>query len=228
MKQKRKSRFFTFIFSFLPGAAEMYMGFLKNGLTLMLIFFVSFLPMGFIDILGPLSMISAVIWFFGFFHARNIAGLSDIEFMALEDKYIWDEFSDFKHINFASDKVRKWIAVILIFLGIAQLWNYLSDTIYRLIPENLWDMIYPVVRDVPKIVVAVLFVLFGIYLIVGKKKELDLSPNVVVTHINEIPQEKETDCKDDSEKAPEAEAETAIETAPENAEKEELTEVKEA
>ena len=45
MKQKKKSRFLTFIFSFLPGAAEMYMGFMKNGFSLMMIFFLSFMKM---------------------------------------------------------------------------------------------------------------------------------------------------------------------------------------
>ena len=35
MKNK-KSRFWVFVFSFLPGAGEMYMGFMKMGLSLML------------------------------------------------------------------------------------------------------------------------------------------------------------------------------------------------
>ena len=45
MKQKKKNKFFTFIFSLLPGAAEMYMGFMKNGLSMMVMFFISFVPM---------------------------------------------------------------------------------------------------------------------------------------------------------------------------------------
>ena len=43
MVQKKKNKTFTFLCSFLPGAAEMYMGFMKNGLTLMLLFFASFM-----------------------------------------------------------------------------------------------------------------------------------------------------------------------------------------
>ena len=39
MKTKKKNRFLTFCFSCLPGAAEMYMGFMKMGLSLMLVFF---------------------------------------------------------------------------------------------------------------------------------------------------------------------------------------------
>ena len=57
MKQKKKSRFLTFIFSFLPGAAEMYMGFMKNGFSLMMIFFLSFIPAMLFDGLGFLMML---------------------------------------------------------------------------------------------------------------------------------------------------------------------------
>ena len=34
----RKNSFFTFLFSFVPGAGEMYMGFMKQGLSLMTLF----------------------------------------------------------------------------------------------------------------------------------------------------------------------------------------------
>ena len=85
MKQKKKSRFFTFIFSMLPGAAEMYMGFMKNGLSLMIIFFISFVPMILFNSLEFMLLLSAVLWFYGFFHARNIASLDDTYFDQLED-----------------------------------------------------------------------------------------------------------------------------------------------
>ena len=37
--RKRKNGFWTFVFSFIPGCAEMYMGFMKMGLSLMVAFF---------------------------------------------------------------------------------------------------------------------------------------------------------------------------------------------
>ena len=205
MKQKRKSRLFTFLFSFLPGAAEMYMGFMKNGFTLMLVFFLSFLPVACLSTLDFLFLITVVIWFFGFFHARNIAGMRDEEFYALEDQYIWEEFPDFKGIKIARGPIRTWIAAILIFLGVAQLWNYLSEAIYRLIPDGLWDLIYQVVEVIPQVLIAILFIALGFYLIAGKKKELARTPDVVVTHIKELPQKE-------NEPAPE----TAIDASAEN------------
>ena len=35
---RKKNKFLTFIFALLPGAAEMYMGFMKMGLTLLSLF----------------------------------------------------------------------------------------------------------------------------------------------------------------------------------------------
>ena len=34
MKTKKKNRFFTFIFSCMPGAGEMYMGFMNRGVSM--------------------------------------------------------------------------------------------------------------------------------------------------------------------------------------------------
>ena len=133
-------------------------------------------------------LISVVIWFFGFFHARNFAGMSDEEFYAMEDQYIWEEFPSLKGKKFVKGPIRTWIAAILIFLGVAQLWNYLTEAIYRLIPDAYWDIIYPVIDTLPQVIIAVLFVVLGIYLIVGKKKELSAVPDVVVTNIKELPQ----------------------------------------
>ena len=84
---KKKNRFIRFILSFLPGAGEMYMGFMKMGLSLMSLFFCILATAIFLD-LGPLLFIVAIVWFYGFFHVHNLASLSEEEFVAVEDEYI--------------------------------------------------------------------------------------------------------------------------------------------
>lgn len=200
MKQKRKNRFFTFIFSCLPGAAEMYMGFMKNGVTLMICFFLSFVPMLFFRSLDFLMALGVVIWFYGFFHARNYAGMSDAEFDAMEDKYIWEEFPEIGNIRIANSTVKKFIAAVLIILGCGQLWNYFSGIIYNMIPQNIWSDIYPVIEGIPSVVIAILFVAAGIFMIRGKKRELDIAPTVEVQRIAEIlPKQEEPEVVTDSE-----------------------------
>ncbi|MBE5827070.1 MAG: hypothetical protein E7307_10585 [Butyrivibrio sp.] len=173
MKKMKKNRFFTFMFSFLPGAAEMYMGFMKNGFTLMLIFFLSFSPIviaGGLDFLIPLT---AVVWFYGFFHARNYAALDDQSIAEMEDRYVWEEFSDIKWNGLSNKTVKKWVAAILIIIGAAQLWDYFSDMVYRMIPGDYWEDIYPFVSNIPQVVISILLVVIGVRMIIGKKKELD-------------------------------------------------------
>ena len=195
MKQKRKNRFFTFIFSFLSGAAEMYMGFMKNGLTLMMLFFLPLIPMFFIGSLEFLGFAGVIIWFYGFFHARNYAGMSDEEFLSMDDHYIWDEFGDVraKTVFIQGRTVRKWVAAILIFIGAAQLWNYFFESMVRLIPESYWDYIYPFLRELPQVAIAIFFIIVGVRMILGKKNELVETADTEGRLIAELPQKKESE-----------------------------------
>ncbi|HAF27037.1 MAG TPA: hypothetical protein DCG85_06960 [Lachnospiraceae bacterium] len=196
MKQKKKSRFLTFIFSFLPGAAEMYMGFMKNGFSLMMVFFISFLPMMLFENLAFMMIISGAIWFYGFFHARNVAGMDDSDFMQWDDKYIWEEFASGSGKGIDPKTAVRWLAVVLILVGISQIWDYLYKIICTLIPENYWNDIYPLIQKIPQLAFSILFIIIGINLIKGKKKELDLSAGentASETAITEIPKIEEKD-----------------------------------
>lgn len=172
MRQK-KSKFFTFIFSFLPGAAEMYMGFMKNGVSIMAIFFLSIMIPSVLRISDAFGFIVMLIWFYGFFHARNLATGSEEEFQSLQDEFIWESFVDGREIRVSDPILRKWVAGILIFGGIVLLWNNIADVIYRLIPESMWNYWAPLVDRIPQVAVAVLIIFIGVKMIMGKKEELD-------------------------------------------------------
>lgn len=172
MKTKKRNGFFTFIFSFLPGGVEMYMGYMKSGLSIMALFFLFILPLvtGIATFLG---MVAVVIWFFAFFHAWNYAGFGEEELTSVPDRYIWDELLGEGAVRTDAHKLMKYVAYFLIFVGIAALWDTVSGLCYRLIPDVLWEDISPVVSSVPKIAFAILFIVIGVRLIAGKKKELE-------------------------------------------------------
>ena len=173
MVQKKKSNAFTFICSFLPGAAEMYMGFMKNGLTLMLVFFASFMLPTALRAGDIFIALVFVVWFYGFFHARNLASCDNDTFAAMEDKYIWEEFCDNKKIRLDSIKTNKWFALILIIIGVGALWNNIFDIVCRYIPESIWNDIYPIISAIPGVVFAILIIVAGILLIKGKKESIE-------------------------------------------------------
>lgn len=184
MKPTKKNNFFTFIFSFLPGAAEMYMGFMKNGFSILAIFFVM-CAMCFAgaDFLVP---ILALIWCYGFFHARNVAKLDDASFAEFKDIYVWEEFDSAKNINVPADKIRTGAAIVLIFVGLGIIWSYVSEIIFKLIPNEYWDYLYPIIYNIPSVVIAIALIAFGVMLISGKKKSLEIPKNaadVVATEV---------------------------------------------
>lgn len=173
MKTKKKNRFLTFCFSCLPGAAEMYMGFMKMGVSMMLLFFAMImLAVGLNQ--GVVVMIGVVVWFYSFFHANHLAGLSDEEFEKVEDNYILG-MDGIPGVRSMVDKHHKWVAGILIFIGVCFLWNSVEDMLravlpqmYQFIPRMMWR----IGNYIPSLVVGVLIIFAGIKMIKGKEASL--------------------------------------------------------
>ncbi|WP_026527124.1 hypothetical protein [Butyrivibrio sp. VCD2006] len=179
MRPRQKRGFFNFIFAFLPGAAEMYMGFMKMGASLMLTFFGVIMMIGFLDLSDAFAVFIPVIWFYGFFHARNLATCTPDIFMSIRDDFFWNDFIDGKKINIQSEKTRKVIAWALIIIGIATLWNMVTRPIEE---AFLWMTDSPIARylhgafeSIPKLLIALLIIFVGLKMINGKKKELFIS-----------------------------------------------------
>ncbi len=204
MKPTKKNNFFTFIFSFLPGAAEMYMGFMKNGFSILAIFMgACALCVAGADFMMPIVFL---IWCYGFFHARNVAKLDDASFAAFDDAYVWEEFDTKRAINVPADKLRIGAAIVLIFVGLGIIWNYVSEIIIKLIPNEYWDYLYPIIYNIPSVVIAIALIAFGVMLISGKKKELAIPKNaadVVATEVF-VAKDVKTDAEKESSEAKEA------------------------
>ncbi len=170
--KRKKNGFFTFIWSFMPGAAEMYMGFMKCGLSLMLLFLGGIAFAYIVQINGVLLFLPVLVWFYSFFHARNLAACTEEMLQTMEDDFIWDSFGDGSKTRVSSPVLRKWGAVILIVIGATMLWNNFRSVVANLIPNEYWDMIWPIFNNIPQIVISLLIIAIGIGLIIGKKKEV--------------------------------------------------------
>ncbi len=172
MKQRKKNNLFTFFCSFIPGAAEMYMGFMKMGFSIMAIFTISIM-IPIIFNLEILLCIPVLIWFFAFFHARNIATCDNETFLSLEDKWIWESFISIERVPSLNRVYQKWFAIILIIVGFGSLLNNCMNMIYNLIPDNLWNVLYPIVNQIPKIFISIVLIVIGMKMIRGKKEQID-------------------------------------------------------
>lgn len=175
MIPRQRRGLFNFLCAFMPGASEMYMGFMKMGASMMLTFMGGIMAIGFLDLSDAFVALPAVMWFYGFFHARNLTTCHPEVFMRIKDDYFWNEFIDSKKINIKSETARKVIAWILIILGVSTLWNIGKGSFLWLVetfaPGHV-GMVYNVLDSLPKLLVAVIIIFAGLTLISGKKKEL--------------------------------------------------------
>ena len=169
--KKQKHGFWVFIFSLIPGAGEMYMGFKKQGISIMLLFWGA-IAMASITGLGWLSMFLPVIWFYSFFNVHNLKALSEEEFYSVEDNYILhlDQFSG--DIGKLLQKHRNITAWVLILFGLCILWSRLTSLLYIIVPDDLSDYVYDICNSLPQIVIAAGIIAAGIYLLTQQKKKL--------------------------------------------------------
>lgn len=165
--------FLTFVFSLLPGAGEMYMGFFKQGISIMSAFFMLIFVSSWLN-LGPLMFILPVLWFYSFFHVHNLASLRDEEFYSIEDKYVFDYDNNKLQAMFGQNKGRRILAIVLIILGVSAVWDILMDVLESFLMAlgmNM-DWFYRISYKVPQCAFGIAIIMLGIYLIKGKKEEL--------------------------------------------------------
>lgn len=165
---RKKNGFLTLCFSLVPGAGEMYMGFMKQGVSIMSVFWMLIFLAAFLN-LGPVLFILPILWCYSFFNVHNLRGMSDEEFYALEDDYLFhlDKIFPTERWNKRQSNL---LAAALIFVGAAMLWDYMMDYLQWLLPNQIY---WHIMDSVPRVCVSLLLIFGGMYLIRGKKRELD-------------------------------------------------------
>lgn len=169
---QKKNKFWTFCFSFIPGAAEMYMGFMKMGLSLMSIF-TGIFAIAVTFEFGSLIFLAGIAWFYSFFHAHNLSAMQDEDFYALEDDYFFHLSSDYKVQTDFFKIYRKSIAGLLIFFGIVYTWQNFVRFLYNWVPDYIYQIVSNFSYRLPKLAMGVAIIVIGILMIRGKKKELE-------------------------------------------------------
>ena len=99
----KKNRFFTLVFSCCPGAGEMYLGLYRQGVSLMGLFFGTIALAAWLGFEELIFFICPIVWCYSFFHTHNLRRMTEEEFAAVEDKFI---FADYVNLN------REWKCVL--------------------------------------------------------------------------------------------------------------------
>lgn len=170
MKPKKKNGFLTFLCWFLPGAAEMYIGFIKNGLSIMVAFFgtigvCSMIRMTLFDLCIP------IVWFFGFFHAINYSKISAEKMSEMEDQWVWEEIFGVKSKQQINEKqMIGWIGCILFVVGCIMMWENVSGLLQSYI--KLPASVIGIMQKTPRFMISGAAIGLGIRLSLGKKEAL--------------------------------------------------------
>ena len=136
----KKNGFWTFIFSLIPGAGEMYMGFFKQGLSLMGLCAIVSIVASFLGI-EELMILLPLIWFYSFFHVHHLRSLPPEEFHALEDKILFFDDRDFQ-LGTLTENRKKAIAVVLVVVGVILLWNSMLDLFGWILPDFFREILW--------------------------------------------------------------------------------------
>lgn len=170
--RRKKGRFLTFLFSLMPGAGHMYMGFMKTGISLMSVFFFIIFLSSWLNI-GPLLFIIPVLWFFSFFDCINKFHSSDEEFIQFGDNYLFSIDTLLENGGNIFKKQGLYVGILLVIFGLLLVWNNVMSYLRRFLPQEVFNFILHLTRDLPQLVIGIIIIIIGIRLIIVKKKESD-------------------------------------------------------
>ena len=168
----KKNAFFTFIFSFIPGAGQMYQEYMKRGLSLMILaaLFLIFAAM----VGSPIFIIPIlVIIAYSFFDTYRLRNLTDEKREQYVDDFIWNTLDLGLGITkITSKNSRKIIGYLLITIG----FYVLADSVLFTIAMQLhipWltKLCSMLSRYTPTVVASIFTVFAGFKLVSPTQKE---------------------------------------------------------
>lgn len=163
-----KSSFWTFCFAFVPGAGQMYLGYMQRGLSLILLFCVT----GFVaDLFYDAVVFMPVIWMYSFFDTFNLrAQLMAGQTPPDEMLFSLGQEGWLRRLMSRRQTVLGWVLVVL------GLWALVQN--FVLPPLRQLSDIYPMVdwlcsflRDLPSLALVLALIGVGVWLVRGPRQE---------------------------------------------------------
>lgn len=157
----KKNAFLTFIFACIPGAGQMYYGYMKRG-TSLLVYFCLFIMLG--AIISPLVVGVAVVYMFSFFDTYDL-----IRHMAAgepkEDSLlVLGNYGEIKKMVPQHNRLIGWG---LVGFGVWALYEtFISTWLYTLLCSLMGNgYAYDIISGIPNVVIAALLIFSGLKLL---------------------------------------------------------------
>ena len=153
----KKNGFLTFCFACIPGAGQMYYGYMKRDLSLITLFCVG---VGLGALIGPLVVVCPIVWMYSFFDTYDLIRHLTSGDPKPDSLLLFENLDTLRGIFPSGNRVLGWI---MIGLGVWALYSSIIEPIlYNLLSWYFVNM-------VPTIVVAALLIAGGFWLLGGKR-----------------------------------------------------------
>ena len=172
MKEPRG--FLLFLTSCMCGCGQMYQGYMKRGVSLLLGGFTLIAVAGFLG-MGALAFFTPVVWLYAFFDSYNLRRLIAQD-TAPEDAYLFGlSDMDSQQMTALLKKRHSVIGWVLVIVGVYLLY----DMIMNRLSWFFWDWLYSLLRyDLPRMAVTVLVIALGLWFIRGPKAKAALEDDI--------------------------------------------------
>lgn len=169
----KKNGILTFLFAFVPGAGQMYQGYMKRGLSLITLFFLCI--MAGMLLLEQLVLTALIVWMYSFFDTFNLRAQFIAGTAPADDYLVHFNTKDARLTLFFRDS-HKLVGWALIAFGalIAYeniIMNLLNDVLWRWGRDSVvFRAFYLVMDRLPDVVLCVALILCGVWLVRGPQK----------------------------------------------------------
>lgn len=166
-----KNGFLTFCCAFIPGAGQMYQGYMKRGLSLILTAcFIGMVS----SLLNPVLFLLVVVWMYSFFDTFNLRAQIGAGTAPQDDYLVHINWHDQRMEQFMLDshKLLGWGLIALGALVAYQniLMNTLGDIVWRWGQSSpFFRALYLMMDQLPEVVVCVALIICGAWLVRGPK-----------------------------------------------------------
>ena len=168
----KKNGILTFLFAFVPGAGQMYQGYMKRGLSLITLFFLCI--MAGMLLLEQLVLTALIVWMYSFFDTFNLRAQFIAGTAPADDYLVHFNTKDARLTLFFRDS-HKLVGWALIALGAMVAYQniimrVLGDVMWRWGQNNpFFRAVYLMLEQLPQIVVCVALIICGVWLVRGPK-----------------------------------------------------------
>lgn len=168
----KKNGILTFLFAFVPGAGQMYQGYMKRGLSLITLFFLCI--MAGMLLLEQLVLTALIVWMYSFFDTFNLWAQFIAGTAPADDYLVHFNTKDARLTLFFRDS-HKLVGWALIALGAMVAYQniimrVLGDVMWRWGQNNpFFRAVYLMLDELPEVVVCVALIVCGVWLVRGPK-----------------------------------------------------------